>query len=73
MKKDFITSKLRPGRKTGDDSLAIQRHVETIEGNKFSWIDLQNPDRKDVEQLAEKYHFNALNIEDCMTKFELQN
>jgi len=71
LKKDFITSKLRPSKKKGDDSEAIKRHVDTIESEKFSWIDLQNPHRKDVEQLAEKYHFNALNVEDCMTKFEL--
>jgi magnesium transporter len=71
LKKDFITSKLRPGRKTDFDSEAIIRNVETIQGEKFSWIDLQNPDRKDVEQLAQKYHFNSLNVEDCMTKFEL--
>jgi len=32
---------------------------------------MQNPDRNDVEKLAQKYNFNALNIEDCMTKFEL--
>ena len=45
--------------------------METIQGTKFAWIDLQNPDRNDVEKLAEKYNFNSLNIEDCMTKFEL--
>ena len=71
MKKDFITNKLRHGKKTGLDSDAVEHHVVTIEGEKFSWIDLQNPDRKDVEELATKYHFNALNVEDCMTKFEL--
>lgn len=32
---------------------------------------MQNPDRGDVEELAAKYRFNELNIEDCMTKFEL--
>ena len=42
-----------------------------MNGMKFVWTDLQNPDRNDVEQLAQKYNFNALNIEDCMTKFEL--
>ena len=31
----------------------------------------KNPDRNDVEKLAEEYNFNSLNIEDCMTKFEL--
>ena len=71
MKKDFITSKLRSGKKQGFDSEAIHRNVETIDGEKFSWIDLQNPDRKDVEELATKYNLNALNVEDCMTKFEL--
>ena len=50
---------------------SIQRKIETIEGKRFSWIDLQNPDRTDVEEIAKKYQFNTLNIEDCMTKFEL--
>ena len=71
MKKDFITNKLRHGKKIELESGAVERNVVTIEGEKFSWIDLQNPDRKDVEELATKYHFNALNVEDCMTKFEL--
>ena len=47
------------------------RKIETVEGKNFSWIDMQNPDRSDVEELAKKYNFNALNIEDCMTKSEL--
>ncbi len=60
---------MRSGRKSVEDS--IERKIETIQGEKFAWVDLQNPDRNDVEKLAEKYHFNELNIEDCMTKFEL--
>ena len=69
MKKGFIASRLRSGKKPVENS--IQRRIETIEGSRFSWIDLQNPDRTDVEELAKQYHFNSLNIEDCMTKFEL--
>lgn len=69
MKTCFLTSKLRPVKKLESD---ISKHqIEIIEGDKFSWIDLQNPDRKDVEELAQKYHLNSLNVEDCMTKFEL--
>ncbi|MFQ5497455.1 MAG: magnesium transporter CorA family protein [Nitrosopumilus sp.] len=68
MKKGFITSRLR-SRKQAEES--IEQKTEYIQGEKFEWIDLQNPDRKDVEELAKKYNFNALNIEDCMTKFEL--
>jgi len=60
---------LRSGRKSVENS--IERKVETIQGEKFAWIDLQNPDRTDVEELSKKFNFNELNIEDCMTKFEL--
>ncbi len=49
----------------------MHRKLEIFEGKRFSWIDVQNPDRTDIEELAKKYHFNVLNIEDCMTKFEL--
>ena len=69
MKKSFIANRLRSGKKSIENP--IERKIETIEGKGFSWIDLQNPDRDYVEDLAKKYHFNALNIEDCMTKFEL--
>lgn len=60
---------MRSGRKSIEDS--IERKIETIQGEKFTWMNLQNPDRNDVEKLAEKFNFNELNIEDCMTKFEL--
>ena len=69
MKKGFIANRLRSGKKSIE--ISLERKIETIEGKGFSWIDLQNPDRDYVEDLAKKYHFNALNIEDCMTKFEL--
>ena len=69
MRKGFIANRLRSGRKSVENS--IESEMETIQGEKFVWINLQNPDRKDVEKLAKKYNFNTLNIEDCMTKFEL--
>lgn len=69
MRRGFITGRLRSGRKAEETS--VQRQTEIINGERFVWTDLQNPDRRDVEQLAERYSFNALNIEDCMTKFEL--
>jgi len=69
LKKGLFANRLRSGKKSIENP--IERKIETIEGKGFSWIDLQNPDRDYVEDLAKKYHFNALNIEDCMTKFEL--
>jgi magnesium transporter len=69
LRKGFITNRLRSNRKLVETP--IENKIETIQGEEFVWIDLQNPDRNDVEKLAKKYNFNALNIEDCMTKFEL--
>ncbi len=51
--------------------IPIERKIDTVQGKRFLWIDLQNPDRSDIEKLAEIYHLNTLNIEDCMTKSEL--
>lgn len=69
MRKGFNINRLRSGKKSIDNS--IESKTRPILGQKFTWIDLQNPDRNEVEKLAEKYNFNSLNIEDCMTKFEL--
>ena len=69
LRKGFITNRLRAGRKSTEN--AIENKIEVVDGRKFVWTDLQNPDRSDVEKLAQKYNFNKLNIEDCMTKFEL--
>ena len=69
LRKGFITNRLRAGRKSIENT--IENKIEIADGRKFVWTDLQNPDRSDVEKLAQKYNFNKLNIEDCMTKFEL--
>ena len=69
MKKGFIAKRLRSNRKIIEKP--IENKIENIQGKKFQWIDLQNPDRVDIEKLAKQYNFNALNIEDCMTRFEL--
>lgn len=69
MKKGFIANRLRSSKKSVESTTI--RKLETIEGKNFSWIDMQNPDRTDVEEIAKKYNFNSLNIEDCMTKSEL--
>ncbi len=70
MKREFITRKLRHAKKPADDRTG-ERKTTVIRGDKFTWTDLQNPDRKHVEDLARDYNLNALNVEDCLTKFEL--
>ncbi|MDH3361098.1 MAG: magnesium transporter CorA family protein [Nitrosopumilus sp.] len=68
MRKGFLANRLRSNKKLEE---VIESKIEIIESKNFVWVDLQNPDRNDVEELAKKYNFNTLNIEDCMTKFEL--
>ena len=69
MRKGLFPKRLRAGRKSPED--AIEQKTETMRGEKFVWMDLQNPDRSNVEELAARYNLNALNVEDCLTKFEL--
>jgi len=70
MKREFITRKLHPGKKSLEESRSDKK-VNVIKGEKFTWIDLHNPDRQHMEELARDYNLNALNVEDCLTKFEL--
>ena len=69
MKRSIIPTRLRSGKKSVQDS--IGKSIERIQGNGFTWIDIQNPDRWIIEELAQEFNLNALNIEDCLTKFEL--
>ena len=47
------------------------KSVERFQGNGFTWIDVQSPDRWIIEELAHEFNLNTLNIEDCLAKFEL--
>jgi len=44
MRRGFITNRLRSSKKSLE--MPIERKIETLQGNGFSWIDLQNPDRE---------------------------
>ena len=71
MKKDTFTSKLPHLRKQPQPDVVVQSHVETIQGNGFSWIDIQNPDRTEIEKLGQTYSFNELNLDDSISKIQL--
>ena len=58
MRRGFITNRLRSSKKSLE--IPIERKIETIQGNGFAWIDLQNPDREDVEKLAKKIQFQRI-------------
>ena len=69
MKRSIIPTRLRSSKKNTDESTG--KTVERIQGNGFTWIDIQNPDRWIIEELAHEFNLNTLNIEDCLAKFEL--
>ena len=72
MKREFITSRLK-GKKNKIDineDRGVQK-IEKIQGKNLVWVNLENPDREHLEKLLKEYELNDLNIEDCLTKFEL--
>ena len=49
----------------------IEPSVQTITNSNLTWIDVQNPTRNIMQQLAEKYHFHELSVEDSLSKIEI--
>jgi len=67
-----IIKKLRIRQRTsGDTDVERSPRIQKIQGKHLTWIDLQNPNREYMEGLAKEYGLNELNIEDCLTKFEI--
>lgn len=71
LKKVIFTSRLPHLRRHPQADEVIQSHAETIQGNGFSWMDIQNPDRTEIEKLGQIYNFNALNLDDSISKIQL--
>ncbi len=71
LKKVIFTPRLPHLRRHPQVDEVIQSHVETIQGNGFSWMDIQNPDRVEIEKLGHIYDFNALNLDDSISKIQL--
>lgn len=71
LKKVIFTPRLPHLRRHPQVDEVIQSHVETIQGNGFSWTDIQNPDRSEIERLGQIYNFNVLNLDDSISKIQL--
>lgn len=71
MKREFITKRLRGGAKAEDNGTESPQKIQRIEGSELTWTDLENPDRGYLEKIVKEYDLNELNVEDCLTKFEL--
>jgi len=71
LKKELFISRLPHLRRHPQPTEIIQNKLETIQGNGFTWTDIQNPDRAEIEKLGQMYNFNALNLDDSISKIQL--
>lgn len=42
--------------------------IQTIHHGKVTWVDIKDPTRKEIAQLAKKFPFHPLHLEDCISK-----
>ena len=45
--------------------------IESVSHNGITWVDIQNPTRKETETLAREYSFHPLNLADCISESHL--
>ena len=71
MKKELFLSRLSHLRRNPQPTEILQSKIETVQGNGFTWTDIQNPDRKEIDKLGQMYNFNSLNLDDSISKIQL--
>lgn len=42
--------------------------MQTIQHKKITWMDIKNPSRREISELAQQYPFHPLHLEDCISK-----
>ena len=62
---------MRGGKGANQSGEPSFQKTEKIHGKELVWIDIENPNRTHLEDLVKEYGLNDLNVEDCLTKFEL--
>ncbi len=45
-------------------------NIETVTWGKITWVNVEQPTRRDIDYLAENYMFNLFDLEDCMSRIE---
>ncbi|MDQ3835559.1 MAG: magnesium transporter CorA family protein [Thermoproteota archaeon] len=45
--------------------------MREIKNNGFLWIDILTPNKDEMKKLAERFPFHELNLEDCLSKFQI--
>jgi len=46
-------------------------HVETITWGDLTWVNVEPPTQREIDYLAENYHFHPLDLDDCLSRKQL--
>ncbi|MCJ7605858.1 MAG: hypothetical protein MUO19_07505, partial [Dehalococcoidales bacterium] len=46
-------------------------HIETVTWGGLTWINIESPDERETDYLAEHYHFHRLALDDCLSRKQL--
>lgn len=65
---DFLTIG-RPEEKV-EPEIPKNEKIRTIRHKDITWIDIKNPNRREISKLAEKFPFHPLHLEDCISKWQ---
>ncbi|MDY6917667.1 MAG: magnesium transporter CorA family protein [Chloroflexota bacterium] len=45
-------------------------NIETVKWGRITWVNVEQPTRRDIQWLAENYLFNLFDLEDCLSRIE---
>ena len=48
-----------------------QPNVNVVTWRNLTWVNIERPTRREMEYLAENYHFHSLDLDDCLSKVQL--
>ena len=51
-----------------EDAAPKEEKIQAVNHGKITWVDVKNPTRKEISELAQKYPFHPLHLEDCVSK-----
>lgn len=63
---DFFTV-TKNGKESEEPPTKVEK-MKSIRHGKITWTDIKNPSRKEISELAQKYPFHPLHLEDCISK-----
>lgn len=63
---------LKENGENSADSSQKTENIQTLRYGKITWVDVKNPTRREISQLAQEYPFHPLHLEDCVSKGQIQ-